>query len=190
MQLKPILEPKHYINQTEYYYYREGFSTQELEWIENLKDLYHFEPPTIDGSSKEIKRIRLINPDEKSEWLYDKLTKFALDANRTVWDFDLHSIIDDIQYTEYLDGGFYDWHLDIGPDSLNHRKISIITQLSDSNEYEGGDLEFWTNGKFISVPKIKGYTILFPSFLLNRVTPVTKGVKKILVLWISGCSYK
>lgn len=63
-------------------------------------------------------------------------------------------------------------------------------QLSDSSEYEGGDFELWTGGGFKSLPKIKGCCVLFPSFLLHRVTPVTQGTRKTLVLWIGGGNYK
>jgi len=114
----------------------------------------------------------------------------VLEANQ-IWNFNIHSVIDSIQYTEYLEGGgHYDWHIDIGPGSINHRKISITIQLSDVEEYEGGDFEIWTGGEFKKLPKKQGTAILFPSFLMHRVTPITKGVRKSLVLWVGGDSYK
>ena len=115
----------------------------------------------------------------------------SLEANRELWDFNLHSIIDDIQYTEYYEGGgHYDWHVDIGPNSINHRKVSITVQLSDPSEYEGGEFEIWSGGEFRRLPKRKGDVILFPSFLLHRITPITKGIRKSLVLWVGGGAYK
>jgi PKHD-type hydroxylase len=196
MQIRPIFNVNHNINQTEYYWYQEGFSVQELEWFENLKELYPYEQASIVGSTSlntEVRdsRIKWINLDENSMWVYDKLMDLSIDANNRIWGFNLHSIIDLIQYTEYPEGGgHYDWHLDIGPDTINHRKISIVVQLSDPSEYEGGDLEIWSGGQFRQIPKMKGCVVLFPSFLLHRVTPVIKGLRKSMVLWIGGDSYR
>lgn len=198
MNIRPVFDNNPYIDQTEYFWYQEGFSEEELEWLDNLKNLYPYEIASVIGStdpteSKDIRhsRIKWINLDERSEWLYEKLKNFAIDANNSIWNFNLHSIVDSIQYTEYPEGGgHYDWHVDIGPGSINHRKISIVTQLSDPEEYEGGELEIWAGGSFKVIPKIKGCTVLFPSFLMHRVTPVTKGLRRSLVLWVGGDSYK
>ena len=197
MDVRPIININNNIDQTEYYWYKEGFNADELDWIHNLKELYKYEIASIVGPTdpsilKEIRqsRIKWLTYDEKSMWLYDKLENFAVEANNIIWGFDLHSIIDSIQYTEYTEGcGHYDWHVDIGP-GIKHRKISIVVQLSDPSEYEGGDLQIWSGGQFRSVPKIKGCTALFPSFLLHRVTPVTNGLRRTLVLWIGGGSYR
>lgn len=198
MQLKPIFGYNKHIDQTQYYWYKEGFNEEELEWLKNLVNLYPFEIDSLVGPtnsvSKEIRqaKIKLMPCDDKTEWLYEKLMNFAIESNNIIWGFDLNSVIDSIQYSEYLDAnnGYYDWHLDIGPYPINHRKISIIVQLSDPSEYEGGDIELWSSGEFKIMPKNKGCTILFPSFLLHRVTPITKGVRSSLVLWVGGSAYK
>jgi PKHD-type hydroxylase len=39
-------------------------------------------------------------------------------------------------------------------------------------------------------PREKGTVIMFPSYLLHRVTPVTKGVRKSLVLWVGGTTFR
>jgi PKHD-type hydroxylase len=114
----------------------------------------------------------------------------ATEANQ-LWGFDLHSIIDDIQFTEYeAGGGHYDWHIDIGPKTISHRKISIVIQLSDPEDYEGGDLELMPGNYSFAVPKKKGAVVLFPSFILHRVTPVTSGLRRSAVLWVGGSHYK
>jgi PKHD-type hydroxylase len=166
-------------------------------WIDNLKNLYPYQDAKVISNEETPEnairksKIKWIHYDEYSDWLYDKLKDLVIDANSQIWQFNLHSIVDSIQYTEYYEGGgHYDWHLDIGPGLINHRKISITIQLSDPNDYEGGDLEIWSGGDFKKVEKLKGTSILFPSFLLHRVTPITKGIRKSLVLWVGGDSYK
>ena len=96
-----------------------------------------------------------------------------------------------IQYTEYYgtNEGGYEWHMDCGEKIQNQRKISVTVQLSDSNEYEGGDLEF-NIGRKITAQREKGVAVIFPSFYLHRVTPVTSGIRKSFVLWVGGEPYK
>ena len=94
-----------------------------------------------------------------------------------------------IQMNE-ADGGHYDWHMDTGPDQFSRRKISITVQLSDPSEYEGGDLQLKINSGHQNTPKGFGTVVIFPSYLLHRVTPVTGGLRKSLVLWITGPAFK
>lgn len=195
MLVRPIIYPPVNIDQTEFYWYENGFTSEELNWFDNLKDIYDYEEATIvnSESNDNIRKsnIKWIYYDENSEWVYNKITDMSLVANDQIWGFDIYSIIDSIQYTEYPEGGgHYDWHIDIGPDTINHRKISIVVQLSDPKDYEGGDLQIWSGGEFRTVDKKKGSVIIFPSFLMHRVTPVTKGNRKSLVLWMGGSPYK
>lgn len=196
MELKPIFPIPTNINQTNYYWFQEGFNTTELNTLKNLTDSYEYTLGTIIGSDEIIESIRKskikwIHPNNDTQWLYDKAINLVTEANDTMWHFNLYSIVDSIQYTEYYEGGgHYDWHMDIGPGSISHRKISFVTQLSDPEEYEGGDLELWYGGEIIKVPKKKGLTVIFPSFSMHRVTPITKGIRKSLVLWVGGEHYK
>ena len=74
----------------------------------------------------------------------------------------------------------------MGPDETSSRKISIVVQLSDPLEYEGGELQISDGGTNRVCEKTKGTIIIFPSYLLHRVTPVTKGTRRSLVLWVTG----
>jgi PKHD-type hydroxylase len=66
--------------------------------------------------------------------------------------------------------------------------------LSDPSEYEGGQFQMQTGSpeedKLMTVEQLKGRVIGFPSFLLHRVTPVTKGTRKSLVIWVEGPKFK
>jgi len=120
---------------------------------------------------------------------------FAVDANRNAFGFDIN-YLKEIQYTIYKseDNGKYDWHHDTfwGNPTKNDRKISVIIQLSDPEDYEGGQFEFescWEQPLKEDLMK-KGTVIAFPSFILHRVTPVTKGVRKSLVGWVEGPKFR
>jgi PKHD-type hydroxylase len=120
--------------------------------------------------------------------LFEKLYRVVCDQNMTVYKFHLFEMPDIIQYAEYNESSFYNWHMDCGSEQPN-RKLSLSIQLSDPSEYEGGDVEIMIMDDPIKLPKEKGTVIIFPSFFLHRVTPVTKGTRKSLVVWIDGPTF-
>lgn len=193
MYSRPIFEPHLEVDQTNYYWFENGFSSEEVDKILDLSKNYEFEQATtISGDPKSIRNstIKWINPSEETSWVYDRLMGCVKEANN-VWQFNLYSILDDIQYTEYRGGGgHYNWHIDIGPGAISHRKVSVVVQLSDSSEYTGGVLEVSTGSNSLKVSNKKGAVILFPSFLQHRVTPVASGLRKSLVLWAGGEHFK
>jgi PKHD-type hydroxylase len=193
MEYKLVFPRDQSIDQTNYHIVNDAFTAEELGWINNLQELYPFQKATIVGNGDKIRKseIKWIHSDDKSFWVYEKLGQYIQQANNALWKFNLQSIVDSIQYTVYYEGGgHYDWHVDIGPGSINHRKVSLTIQLSDPDEYEGGDLEIWTGGEFRTIERKQGCAIIFPSFLMHRITPITKGIRRSLVLWVGGDSYK
>ena len=74
------------------------------------------------------------------------------------------------------------------------RKVSLTVQLSDPSEYEGGDLEISKGGlsedSGYKMHRGKGTVVIFPSYMMHRVTPVTRGTRRSFVLWVGGSHYK
>ena len=136
--------------------------------------------------------VKWIPQSEEWVWLWAKLVEEIQLVNSLYWRFKLSPIEDwvSIQYTEYNSNeeGHYDWHVDVGENVSSYRKVSCTIQLSSPEEYEGGDLQVNT-GKIETLPKDKGAICLFPSYILHRVTPVTRGIRKSLVLWVGGKPY-
>ena len=125
-------------------------------------------------------------------WLVNILMHIAKVGNSN-WQFDIN-YPKDIHVTRYGIGGHYVFHHDISWNQLpTQRKISISVQLSDSDSYEGGDLEFEDNmhdEKTLQYMRQKGTVIVFPSYMRHRVTPVTRGERKSLVSWIEGPAWR
>jgi PKHD-type hydroxylase len=188
------------INLQNYYWYKEGFNKEELQKIYDGVARLPFNEATVfgNGDVETIKTIRSssvkwIPKNDEWMWLYEKLMDMASTANNEVWKFNLISAQELIQYTEYYDtnGGHYDWHQDIGPGIGSQRKVSITVQLSDPHEYEGGDLEMWSGGENVSVAERgAGVVFIFPSYMMHRVTKVTKGTRRSFVLWVGGDHYR
>ena len=180
-----------------WYWFKDTFTEEELLKIEQIQEPIPFNiakisNPTDDLVIKrksEIKWLKKEVPDFR--WLYEKFITMVTEANKALWQFDLTEIIDDLQYTVYHhDGGHFDWHMDLGSEKYARRKISITMQLSDPEDYEGGDFEFRIGNEVVKLPRKKGCVIVFPSYFLHRVTPVTKGTRKSLVLWIYGPPFR
>ena len=132
-------------------------------------------------------------------------------ANRENFLYDIRNIDgENMQFTQYDVGEFYGWHIDAGischyktvsvgihnvgraQDYLNEnlelvRKLSFVVQLSDPDDYEGGNLQLLAeDGKSYFAPRKKGTVIVFDSRTSHRVLKVTKGIRKSLVGWVVG----
>jgi PKHD-type hydroxylase len=130
-------------------------------------------------------------PFNKMPEMYDTLNQLMLQTNANHFGFENMQITEQAQYTEYPEGGFYNWHID-SDNIMAHeppvRKISMTLLLSPENEFEGGGLELMDENK-VARPK-QGYAIFFASFIRHRVVPIKKGVRKSLVMWFGGPSFK
>ena len=130
-------------------------------------------------------------PFKKMKNMYKDIEKIMKTTNGNHFGFDGMQITEMAQYTEYPEGGFYEWHVDNDVNFTHEppvRKISMTCLLSPESEFEGGDLELQSEGK---VAKIKqGQAIFFASFIRHRVKPVIRGNRKSLVMWFGGTPFK
>ena len=96
------------------------------------------------------------------------------------------------QYTVYDadEGGRFDWHQDYGRDAgdpaREPRKLTLSLQLSDPAAYDGCDLQAQGSGLVDTAPRSRGALVAFPSYVLHRATPITRGQRKSLVAWALG----
>lgn len=190
-------DPNYDTNPTEFYWFEQAFTPQEIDKIitDCSKIPTQYGSIAGGGAENEIESIRKstvrwVPQSDEFSWIYWRIAELAKEAN-TIWNFDLHSMPEAIQFTEYFgNGGHYDWHQDIGPGELSIRKVSVTIQLSDGGDYQGGDLEFLRGATPEQAPRGKGVAVLFPSYLLHRVTPLTGGTRRSLVLWLGGSHFK
>lgn len=119
-------------------------------------------------------------------WLSCILANYTYNANQvTGWNRKL-TLSEGVQIAIYGQSQFYDWHTDSVPMSAEPtgRKLSAVLLLSDSQDFEGGQLEF----KDVNEQPVlnQGSLIVFPSILQHRVTPVTRGRRVSAVSWMHG----
>ena len=145
------------------------------------------------GGTDTKKRVTTISwlPFKEMKPMYNDLDTFIQKANENHFGFGDIRITENAQFTEYPEGGFYDWHMDCDV-SMAHeppvRKISMTLLLNDPSEFEGGHLELMAPGKFAELKQ--GHAIVFASFLNHRVQPVTKGIRQSLVVWFGGKPFR
>ena len=130
-------------------------------------------------------------PFKKMHEMYRDIEKIMKTTNGNHFGFDGMTITEMAQYTEYPEGGFYDWHVD-NDTNMQHeppvRKISMTVLLSPENQFEGGDLELMSPDKKAKLKQ--GHAVMFASFLNHRVAPVTRGVRQSLVMWFGGKPFR
>jgi PKHD-type hydroxylase len=186
-----INQERNNVDHYNYYYFDNVFTEDELTKIHNTALSYPKEVATVVGDSEGMSDYRKSTviwiPDEnKNSWLYNKVSELANIANTNMWNYEIWGYNDALQYTIYEgNGGHYDWHADLGP-SISNRKLSCVLQLSDADDYEGGELQLNNGSGSVNIGKKKGRIVFFSSFVLHRVTPVTKGTRISLVTWLSG----
>ena len=150
------------------------------------------------------------------QWIYDMVWPYLLEANReSGWNWDIEWA-EGFQFVKYKENGLYNWHNDGGSDHYGKylkdnkdlpnpctddptfegrvRKISMTMNLTDPKQFDGGKLKFdlsKTHDSGIDIMEIeeinrKGSIVFFPSFMSHTITPITRGTRYSLVLWVLG----
>jgi PKHD-type hydroxylase len=124
------------------------------------------------------------------EFAFRRVTDAVLNINSQFFNFDLFGLAEGFQFTKYdAPTGHYGMHID---KMLNGtvRKLSLTIQLSSPEDYEGGELALQLSKESDIMPKELGKMVVFPSYVLHEVRPVTKGTRYSLVAWITGKPFK
>lgn len=158
-------------------------------WIEGTVQKFNAQLTDREHRSVLLSKDNL--PEELIEGLYFKILQLNNKTFRYHLEgFEIHDLPRIFKYSGNRED-HYVWHRDTLkiPEKGTTRKLSFSIQLSDPNEYEGGDLEFMPAMKDPAM-KRQGSIILFPSYLTHRVSPVTSGTRFVIVGWIHGPEFK
>jgi PKHD-type hydroxylase len=167
----------------------------EVQSVHKLAENYNKVRATtlIENSTARKSNAKWIAYDEKSKWLYDKVTNAVKEINTELFQFEL-SGAQPFQYTIYdsTEEGEYDWHNDtMSTENDGVRKLSVVILLSDKNEFSGGSfLISPAGGKPKEILMKMGRMVVFPSWTPHCVTPVLEGTRISLVMWLYGKRFK
>jgi PKHD-type hydroxylase len=171
-------------------------STDLCETLQRLCSMGPQIAPTVVSQQRlekhRVCRTRLVPFEPKTQKLYDMLLSAAAVAACRHYGLELSGISRMPHYVEYHaeEDGHFHWHNDYSHESDEApRKLTLVIQLSHSDEYEGGDFEVF--GSVINTaPRTQGSLFCLPSIIPHRVTPVTRGVRRALVAWVAGPRFR
>ena len=185
------------LDQTNLYaFWNNAFSKEECQTIINIaKNKGLIKGKTFnDDKSKDVRnsKISWLYPVDDMDWVFRRVTDITLNLNERFFKFDLFGLNEGFQFTNYeAPSGKYGKHVDRGM-NISVRKLSISIQLTNPEEYEGGELKLYDGDDkdAIVMDKTQGTLIIFPSYVLHEVMPVTKGTRNSLVTWVTGKQFK
>ena len=177
-------------------WWRGAFTNQELDWLQQKTKLAGTSAKVGMGQDgAEVRDVRRSKVDwmscnNETSWVFERLSHVISSLNAQIFQFDIVGFGEPLQLTNYdcSEHGMYGWHQDYG--GQMSRKLSLVLQLSDPNEYEGGELQIKHGQNHESIRKERGFIVVFPSYDLHQVTPVVSGSRQSLVAWISGPPFK
>jgi PKHD-type hydroxylase len=149
------------------------------------------EGPEITYDGLRITRLAPVLPNPEVAWLYQRIERVIRAVNQQTYRFDLMGFTEPFNYMVYegAEGGHFGWHVDNGRQQAP-RKLSATLQLTDGAFYDGCDLEFFGGHETECAPRNRGALVVFPSYVLHRVTPIRTGTRKALVIWSTGPNFR
>lgn len=195
------IEPRNQFGKTDITYWEGFFSEEEINKILALPNWIQSAPASVGGATEIVhdskvreSNVSWLDLTSDTAWIYAKLSNVIAEVNKRYYHYELTGFYESIQLGVYssVNKGHYDWHTDSTPfDPGTPRKLSMALLLSDTSEFEGGDLELKPDSdEAKAVQQAKGRAYFFPSYMLHRVTPVTKGVRRSMVVWVGGPPFR
>jgi PKHD-type hydroxylase len=176
-------------------YWDEAFTPEECKKIIEYAEKFEKTAGTVRVNNEVIptirdSNIRWIFSEPEIDWFYQRLADIITRLNENYFRFDLFGFMEGFQFTEYnAPNGHYDKHMDTMYNGVI-RKLSFVLQLSDPEDYEGGELHLHLGCTPTIMKKEQGTVIVFSSHTLHEVTAVTKGKRYSLVGWVTGTPFK
>ena len=176
-----------------YSYWHGAFTKEECKKIIQIaKKNGMIKGTTMNNNKLNVResKISWLYSSDEMEWAFRRVTDMVLDLNERFFNFDIFGLNEGFQFTNYkAPSNKYGKHVDRSSDFIV-RKLSISIQLTDPKEYEGGELYLYEDDQGVLMDKKQGTLIMFPSYVLHEVKPVTKGERNSLVTWVTGNQFK
>jgi PKHD-type hydroxylase len=172
------------------------FTPAQLDQLERDCDALHLEQAQLTGSEGiRATQVAWVHRTPANEDLYLRMEAAVLRLNAELFRFDLTGLTV-MQFAVYREreAGFFDWHSDYGryrgDPGAPPRKVTMSLQLSDGAAYDGCDLEVRAAHPIDVAPRERGTLVAFRANALHRVTPITRGTRKSLVIWAAGPEFR
>ena len=183
------------MNTFDYFFWDNLFSTQEIKNINSLLSRSKKEKEELSLKAKGSKKTSTVYRI-KMKYLSKHLNKAVskiIKNNQAHYGYDLFDIDDEeeLNYNIYKQGEQYQWHIDADNTKSSDIKLTALINISDDS-FLGGDFYLLNSNSPLSVPELKnpGAMIIFNSFTLHKINPITKGTRKTITIFMKGPSFK
>lgn len=172
---------------------------QIIEINKSIEKNYNFiegnEKAAKDSSGKNKKNtlVKIITYERIKPLIHNLVDEFVY-CGRYNFGYDIFDLshADPLNLNIYSakDKANYDWHTDGHENPKIDTKLSVLINVS-LKKYEGGKLYLFDNNKF-EVPHLNtpGNAVMFKSATNHMVTPITKGERRTLAMFIYGPSFR
>lgn len=186
-------------NNPEYWYWKNVFNEKEITdlnfFIDKNFDFMEDKKFIATGKNKNKKKstVKVIKYAKIKSFLSHLIDECYL-TNEQYFGYNLNKIrlnsTCNLNVYSFENKGKYDWHIDESNSNFFDIKFTILINLS-TQKYEGGDFLIFNQEK-LSVNELKspGDVIMFRSYLNHKVTPVLKGERRTLAIFLCGPKFK
>jgi hypothetical protein len=183
----------HHASTVEFWYFHNAVPQDACNRLINSVEQLDTETAKIGGGANDVvdKKIRDVKKIQLPAWtgLGAQMAGMGMAANQEAWKFNV-THANQCDYLIYDVEGHYHAHTDtfMDPTQTECRKLTVLAFLND--DFEGGRLFLQNGNEKIYPPQNAGTVLIFPSFILHGVEPVTKGVRRSIVTWLVGPWFK
>ena len=168
-----------------YWYWKNILNMQQINAINKIKVCDCNDQP---ANSTKISKVRFIEYSKIKNYLNNSIEK-AYESNLKNFKCNLFPFPQETKlvHNTYKKGGEYNWHIDSTSHDDYDIKFTVLINISNTS-YTGGKFKLWVYEKPLTIKEFNnpGDMIMFRSFHLHKVTPILKGVRKTLTIFLSG----
>lgn len=176
-----------------YWHFPDAVPEDACKRLINSVEQLNSEVAKIGGNEVGVvdKKIRNVKKVQLPAWtgLGAQMAGMGLSANQQAWKFSV-TCANQCDYLIYDIEGHYHAHTDtfMDPTQTECRKLTVLAFLNE--DFEGGRLFLQVGHQKIYPPQNAGTILVFPSFILHGVEPVTNGIRRSVVTWLVGPWFK
>ncbi len=127
-------------------------------------------------------------PNEITNFIYNRLRDIIIDTNNCYWKFNLYDFAEQLKFIEYnsVNTNLSKLCGDIGNNLSVTRKLTIVVQLSNDTDYEGGNTILFNYSKPLFMTRKKGCVSIYPTYMSYQIEKIIKGVRNVLIIYAYG----
>lgn len=162
---------------------RDFFDKEDITNIQDQTALIEFAPGTETASvvAKAVKNNLQLTYTDAPE-LIDSVTSY-ISRSPILSNWAIMAAMAPVVINKYEEGMDYGLHADSPMSGETRSDISFTVFLSDPEEYEGGELVLHTQFGEQQIKPPAGTLVAYSTSFLNKINPVTKGMKLDITGW-------